>query len=607
MPAFENALIREKSPYLLQHAHNPVNWLPWGKEALEKAVREDKPVFLSIGYATCHWCHVMEKESFEDENVASLINDTFVPIKVDREERPDLDGVYMAACQLMNKSGGWPLNVFLTPEGKPFFAGTYMPKHSRGQMPGLMEMIPRVKFLWKTQRDSITASAESILSGLQNGAVMTVGELPSQGTIEKVLNHFDSNYDRSWGGFYEAPKFPMPGILLFLLGLLERGQEGHILEMTVNTLEKMSLGGMMDHLGGGFHRYSTDRKWILPHFEKMLYDQAQLLLLYTKGWEVAQREDFLDVAKGIIEYVRRDMTSPEGPFFTAEDADSEGEEGKFYLWSLEEIRDLLPHDWQLFSAVFNLREDGNFMEEASGKRTGTNILYPGKPLSLIAEELNVPCDRLKTMIEEWRKILLAQRDGRVRPLRDDKILTDWNGLMIASLAYAGRVLDEAEPVAMASGAADFILEKMIDHEGRLYHRYREGERAIEAFLDDHSFLSWGLFELYRSTGKEHYLRKTETLISGMIDRFWDRDNWGFFFTPEGQEDLLFRRKEAYDGAILSGNAVAAHVLAQMGHITGKEVHRDRAGQVLRAFSSIITGIPASHTSMLKVMMDLQGD
>lgn len=605
MPVFENALINEKSPYLLQHAHNPVDWFPWGKEALAKASKEDKPIFLSIGYATCHWCHVMEKESFEDENVASLINDTFIPIKVDREERPDLDGVYMAACQLMNNSGGWPLNVFLTPEGKPFFAGTYLPKHSREQMPGLMEIVPRVKFLWKTQRDSIMASAESILSSLRSGSVLTAGDFPPPEIIKKVRKHFDSSYDRAWGGFYEAPKFPMPGILLFLFGLLKREEEGPILEMITNTLEKMSLGGMMDHLGGGFHRYSTDRKWVLPHFEKMLYDQAQLLLLYAKGWEVTKREDFLNVARGIIEYVRRDMTSPEGPFFTAEDADSEGEEGKFYFWSLEEIKNILPQDWPVFSVVFNVREDGNFREEASGQKTGTNILYPGKPLSVLAEELNIPEDLLNAKIGECRETLLLEREGRVRPLRDDKILTDWNGLMIAALAYAGRVMDEPEPVSMASRAADLILEKMIDHEDRLYHRYREGERAIGAFLDDHAFLSWGLMELYRSTGKEYYLDKAGTLISGMMDRFWDQDNWGFFFTAKDQEDVLFRRKEAYDGAILSGNAVAAHVLAEMGRITGNEGHRDLAGKVLRAFSSTLTSIPASHTSMLKVMMDLQ--
>ena len=603
MSKFTNSLIHEKSPYLLQHAHNPVNWLPWGEKALSKAREEDKPLFVSIGYATCHWCHVMERESFEDEEVAALLNDTFVPVKVDREERPDLDGVYMAACQLMNKSGGWPLNVFLTPEGKPFFAGTYLPKKTRGQTPGLMEMIPRVKFLWKTQRESIIESAESIVNDLKEGSIMEKGELPSSDLVNRTLRHFASNHDEKWGGFYKAPKFPMPGILLFLLHLHEKNMDPQALEMAVNSIEKMSHGGIMDHLGGGFHRYSTDRAWVLPHFEKMLYDQALLLMVYSKAWKLTGKTLFREIAEHMVEYVREEMTSPEGAFFTAEDADSEGEEGKFYLWTLDEIRNLLPADGSLFAGVYNLEKEGNFLEEATGKKTGTNILYPGKSLSDHASDRAISEEELVSRLRKCRETLLSERRKRIHPLKDDKVLTDWNGLMIASLAYAGRVMGSREALNMASGAVHFFLERMLDPVGTLYHRYRDGERAIEGFLDDHVFLAWGLVELYRGTGNKEYLESAQTITGKLIEKFWDEDNWGFFFTPSGQEDILFRRKEAYDGAILSGNAVAAQVFLQLNEFTGNDLYREKAGMILKGFSEFISRLPYSHTSMLRVLLD----
>lgn len=594
-----NRLAREKSPYLLQHANNPVDWYPWDERAFDRAEREDKPIFLSIGYSTCHWCHVMERESFEDPEVARLLNEVFVCIKVDREERPDLDHIYMTVCQMLTGSGGWPLTILMTAEKKPFFAGTYIPKTSRLGRTGLMELVPRIRQIWQTRRSEIQESAEKILSALKSTEADSSGPVPGEEVLKKAFAELGGRYDREFGGFSGAPKFPTPHNLLFLLRYWKRFEDRSALAMVEKTLQIMRLGGVYDHVGYGFHRYATDREWLVPHFEKMLYDQALLALAFLDTYLVTGNGTYADTAQEIFAYVLRDMTSPEGGFYSAEDADSEGEEGKFYVWRLEEIRELLPkEEADIIIAVFNVRSEGNYHEEATMKRTGANILHLRSPLAELAPRFLMGEKELADVIRSARKRLLDARDRRVRPQRDDKILTDWNGLMIAALSRGAQVLGDAAYARAAEKAADFILRRLVSSGGRLLHRYRAGSADITAHLDDYAFAVWGLIELYQTVMEVRFLEEALRLNQQMLEHYWDDRQGGLFFTPDDGERLIVRKKEIYDGAVPSGNSIALLNLLRLSRMTGRGDLEDKAEGIFRAFSGHIAQMPSAYTQFL---------
>ena len=454
-----NRLIHEKSPYLLQHAYNPVDWHAWNEEAFQKARAENKPIFLSVGYSTCHWCHVMEKESFEDSEVAALMNEAFVSIKVDREERPDIDHVYMTVCQMMTGSGGWPLTIVMTPYKKPFFAATYIPKASRFGRPGMMELIPRISEVWRNRNKEVLESAENMTTALQSMEKENPGDPLEAGVLDKAYQELAQRFDKTYGGFSGAPKFPTPHNFLFLLRYWMRSGRLNALNMVEKTLHEIRWGGIFDQIGFGFHRYSTDKEWLVPHFEKMLYDQAMLALAYLETYQATGNTLYADTAKEIFAYVLRDLRSPEGGFYSAEDADSEGVEGKFYVWTEQELRKILPPgDADLLVRVFHIQKEGNFREEASGKSLGANIFYTGRSLEDMASELNVSAQDLKKRIECARSRLFEAREKRIHPHKDDKILTDWNGLMIAALARGTQVLGEKTYADAAGSAVEFILK-----------------------------------------------------------------------------------------------------------------------------------------------------
>jgi uncharacterized protein YyaL (SSP411 family) len=594
-----NKLAAEKNPYLLQHANNPVDWYPWGEEAFEKARRENKPIFLSIGYSTCHWCHVMEHESFEDPEAAKLMNEAFVSIKVDREERPDIDGVYMHICQMMTGSGGWPLTIFMTPDKKPFFAGTYFPKESRFGRAGLMELIPKVQEAWKNRHEEILNSADSIAEELQRSPDPSQAVSLDESILRTAYTQLSRSFDPQQGGFGRAPKFPTPHHFLFLLRYWHRTEDPEALSMVEKTLQAMRRGGMYDQIGFGFHRYSTDASWFLPHFEKMLYDQALLANAYIETYQATRNPFYKNTAREILTYVLRDMTSPEGGFYSAEDADSEGEEGKFYVWTAQEISALLSSNETDFSGkIFNLEANGNFRDEASGGRTGANILYLKKPIDQTAQELGVPGPEFEKRMESVRQKLFQAREKRIHPHKDDKILTDWNGLMIAALARAAQVLGEPEYARAAIKAVDFIFQKMSASPNQLYHRYREGEAAVSGFLDDYAFLIWGLLELYETTFETRFLEKALALNEILLQNFWDEEERGFFFTAKDAENVLVRRKDAYDGAVPSGNSIALWNLLRLARITGNAFFEEKAEKTGQAFSKSITQLPSAFTQMM---------
>jgi hypothetical protein len=597
-----NRLVFEKSPYLLQHAANPVDWHPWSEQAFQKAKEADKPVFLSIGYSTCHWCHVMEHESFEDPQVAALLNETFIPIKVDREERPDIDQIYMSVCQALTGTGGWPLTIILTPEKEPFFAGTYFPKESRFQRTGLMELIPNLADLWKNKRGELLDSADKIVNYLKQNNSPAAGEL-NKPILDKAYQQLSDRFDGVQGGFGSAPKFPSAHNLTFLLRYWHRTGENHALEMVETTLKKMRLGGIFDQVGFGFHRYSTDPYWLVPHFEKMLYDQAMLVMAYVEAFQATSKEEYAQTAREILNYVLRDMTSPEGGFYSAEDADSEGEEGLFYLWTPEEFRESLGDEGsKLFINLFNLEEGGNFFDEATKSKTGRNILYLRKPLVELKMEINLPDDDIGDFWEKTRQKLYGIREKRIHPLKDDKILTDWNGLMIAAFAKAAAALGEPQYALAAKNAADFIWDKLRDKDGKLLKRYRDGEAGLPAHLDDYAFLVWGLLELYEAIFDPEYLQRAIDLNALMLKEFWDAKNGGLFFTAEGQTDLIIRSKEIYDGAIPSGNSVAVFNLLRIGRMTANPDLEDKARLIGSAFSNQVSLVPMGHTQLLSAML-----
>ena len=596
-----NRLITQKSPYLLQHAHNPVDWFPWGEEAFAKARSEDRPIFLSIGYSTCHWCHVMEHESFEDDVIAGLMNKFFVSIKVDREERPDIDGIYMNVCQMLTGSGGWPLTIIMTPDKKPFFAGTYFPKEGRFGRIGMSVLLPRINELWQTKREDIYKSSDEITNVLRANYEEEQFELGEK-IFDDAYSRFLNTYDAEHGGFGNAPKFPTPHNLMFLLRYSNRRHESRALEMAAATLKKMRLGGIYDQIGYGFHRYSTDDRWLVPHFEKMLYDQAMLCLAYTEAYQAAGEDIFKTTAEEILTYVGRDMTSHEGGFYSAEDADSEGEEGKFYLWKEDEVKNILGNEYGLIQKIFNMHLEGNWTDQAKGQKNGTNILHLNSDVKILAGELNINESSLFNKIKSAREKLFEMRQSRIHPHKDDKILTDWNSLMISAFAKAYRVFGKAEYLTAAENAAGFILDKLSSDGGGLLHRYRDGEAGIPGLLDDYSFFISALIDLYESNFEISYLEKAISFNDYLMLHFRDEKNGGFYFSGDDNNDLLFRQKEFYDGAVPSGNSVALMNLLKLGRITGNTKLEEEAFRVAQAFSKSLTGTPFVFTNTLSALI-----
>ena len=592
-----NRLFHEKSPYLLQHADNPVDWYPWGDEAFDRAQREDKPIFLSIGYSTCHWCHVMAHESFEDRDVASLMNEAFVCVKVDREERPDIDRIYMSVCQMMTGSGGWPLTIIMTPNRRPFFAATYIPKESRWGRQGLIELIPRLKTIWETRRDEVENAAAQTVAHLMQPRTQK-GNLRPEEILTRTFEELQGQFDDVYGGFGNAPKFPMPHQVVFLLRHWQRTGAPDALRMADKTLSAMRQGGIFDQLGHGFHRYSTDPQWLVPHFEKMLYDQALLTMAFTEAFQATGDEAHARTVREVLGYCLRDLRSPEGGFYTAEDADSEGEEGRYYLWQMEEIRRLLdPEEFRLATAAFSIAEEGNFVDPVEPERRGDNILHlSGSPVK-IAEGLGLTEDAFLQRLETVRLRLLAAREKRVRPQRDDKILTDWNGLMIAALARAARVLGEPRYLEAAREAIGFILAQMRMADGRLLHRFCKGEAAVAANLDDYAFLIWGLIEAYGAGFNAEDLRAAIALQQ-IVDRHFRDPDGGFFSTPDDGEALLFRPKEGHDGAVPSGNAVTLMNMIRLGRLTGDPRGEEEAAALSRTFAGSLQQIPSAHAQWM---------
>jgi uncharacterized protein len=594
-----NRLIHERSPYLIQHAYNPVDWYPWGQEAFDKAKAEDKPIFVSIGYSSCHWCHIMEKECFEDVEVATLMNMAFVCVKVDREERPDVDATYMAVCQAMGRSCGWPLNVLLTPNKKPFFAASYIPKNNRFGAVGMLELIPQIMEIWRIRRADLELTGDNVLSRIESSEQRISGKELGKEVLDDAYEKLVMDFDDENGGFSDAPKFPRPHSLLFLLRYYRRTGEKNALAMVEKTLRQMRFGGMFDQIGFGFHRYSTDSQWLVPHFEKMLYDQALLSLAYIEAFQVTGALKYKVTAKETIEYVLRDLTSPQGGFYSSEDADSEGEEGKFYLWTKQEIRETVhSEDVDLATQLFGVEAQGNYYDPASRGRNGLNILHLHRPLEEIALESVLTIDELIVRLGRIRNALFEARKQRIAPAKDDKILTDWNGLMIAAVAKASQAFNDQQYLSSAEKAADFILKDLTDEDGKLYHCFAKGEKTVDAFLDDYAFFTFGLIELYEASFEEKYLQAATSLTKSMISRFWDQTNGGFYLTQENPKESMIRIKQIYDGAIPSGNSVALLSLLRLAQLTNDAYYEELASKIMRLFSEEIEASPTAFTYTL---------
>jgi uncharacterized protein YyaL (SSP411 family) len=590
---YTNRLVDEKSPYLLQHAHNPVDWYPWGDEAFEKANRENKPIFLSIGYSTCHWCHVMERESFEDEEVARVLNEGFVAIKVDREERPDLDAVYMAVAQSLTGGGGWPLNVFLTPDKKPFYAGTYFPKRTRQGKPGLLETLRTFREKWLSERQIFDQAGSKLDARLQAYFQRSQPGDPGPELLARGYKQLAKSFDTKYGGFGEAPKFPSPHQLLLLLRHWKRTGSANALQVVETTLQAMYCGGIYDHVGFGFSRYATDQRWLVPHFEKMLYDNALLAITYLETCQLTHNPFYGWVAREIFSYVLRDMTSPEGAFYSAEDADSEGEEGRFYLWTPDQVKQVLGDEQgEFFNEFYDISADGNF----EGRNIPNLVNRRSELFSLGSDHSIYPTHHAPLL--DGRLKLFAARETRVHPHKDDKVLTAWNGLMIAALARGSRVLGDQGYGQAAVRAAQFLLGQMRDAEGRLLARYRDGQAAYPAYLDDYAFLVWGLIELYEATFDPAWLEQALSWNRQMMDLFRDEQGGGLFFTGQGAEQLLARPKEIYDGAMPSGNSVAALNLLRLARLTGASDLEEQAAAQLGAFAGTVSEYPAGYTLYL---------
>jgi len=581
---YTNRLAHETSPYLLQHAHNPVDWYPWGDEAFEKAKTEDKPVLVSIGYSACHWCHVMEHESFEDEATARIMNENFINIKVDMEERPDVDQIYMTFVQLTTGRGGWPMNVFLTPDKLPFFGGTYFPPVSRFNMPGFSQILLSVAEAYRDKRDELLRSANDILGEMRRVGISEFH--PGGLSLEQLDNAFESmsrSFDATNGGFGGAPKFPPSMTLEFLLRYHHRTGKERALEMAERTCRKMANGGIYDQLGGGFHRYSVDAVWLVPHFEKMLYDNAQLIRLYLHLYQINHDEFYKRIAVETLEYVRREMLDASGGFYSTQDADSEGVEGKFFVWTPEEtVATLGPEDAQIFNFYYDVSEEGNFEEK--------NILNVRYAPAEAAKALKIDEEKLNEVLERGREKLFAEREKRIKPFRDEKVLTAWNGLMMAAFAEASAVLDEPEYLAIAKKNAEFILTEL-QSDGRLLRTWKNGKAKLNAYLEDHANVADALIELYQVSGEIRYLYQAKRLVDVMIDEFWDEENGGFYFTASGHEQLIVRNKDYYDNATPSGNSVAADVLLKLSKFFADQKYDRFAVTVLRLVATQISRYP----------------
>lgn len=583
-----NRLIHEKSPYLLQHAYNPVDWYPWGDEAFAKAKAEDKPIFLSIGYSSCHWCHVMEMESFEDRDVADILNENFVSIKLDREERPDIDHFYMETCVAMTGHGGWPLSCFLTPDKKPFFCGTYFKKYDWGQIPGLISILNTISSLWKKDREQLILASEEIISYI-NKKRTSQANYSYDRFPELAFQHLQNRFDEVYGGFSPAPKFPSPHNLLFLMryGLLYKNEKAF--QMVDFTLECMARGGIFDHIGGGFSRYSTDRKWLVPHFEKMLYDNAMLLCAYSEAGTLIDKRHF-ETARRIADYCIREMRHKEGGFFTAEDADSEGIEGKFYVFEPKEVKKVLGEaDGSKFNGLFDITESGNF----EGKSIPNLI---GKTLSSDEKLFALKC---------FEK-LYKYRDNRIHPFKDDKILASSNGLMFAALSIAGRTLMSEKYIEAAQKAATFILKELIIHD-RLYSSFRDGASKHPAVSDDYAYLSWGLLELYQATLKPSWLAACKKIVDNMLLLFWDEIDKNLYLSGNDVADIPMRGKNLIDGALPSGNSVAAQVLLRLSQLTLDISYAEKAKGIVASVAGEALNYPMGYTGMLSAqLLDMHG-
>lgn len=582
-----NRLINEKSPYLLQHAYNPVDWYPWSEDAFNKAKSEDKPVFLSIGYSTCHWCHVMAHESFEDRDAAELLNQYFVCIKVDREERPDVDHIYMSVCQALTGSGGWPLTVLMTPEQKPFWAGTYLPKRTEYGRMGLIDLLSAIRKQWSTDRNRLTEASEQITSFLKSHAESAAAlSDPNKELIMKGVEAFKNSYDEKWGGFGNAPKFPVPHNLLFLLRYSVLEDDISVRNRAEHTLLQMFRGGIFDHISGGFSRYSTDEKWLVPHFEKMLYDNALLAYTYLEAFQITRRPLYQRIVERTLEYVLNELTDDQGGFYCGQDADSDGAEGEYYLFAADEIRSVLgKDDGEIFIKWFGVTEKGNF--------EGRNIL------NLIN---NPQYEEKNSHIENLCKKLYDYRLTRTRLHKDDKVLTSWNALMMSAMAKAGRLLDKPIYLKAAQRAQTFIERNLMDSEGELMIRWRKGEAAHTGQLDDYAFYVFALLEMYAATFQVCYLQKAESIAEKMLDLFWDRKNGGFYFYSYKGEQLISRPKEIYDGALPSGNSVAAVVLEQLYKLTGSTKWQKASQQQMQFISGSIQTYPAGYTMSLIALL-----
>jgi len=592
-----NRLAREKSPYLQQHAYNPVDWYPWGEEAFEKAQREDKPIFLSIGYSTCHWCHVMERESFESEVVAHFLNDHFVSIKVDREERPDIDAIYMAAVQAISGSGGWPMTVFLSPDLKPFFGGTYFPPQPAYGRPSFLQLLNRIQELWIKERGSLTQSSETLMTAIKGDSEQNL-QVAERGTlIHGAYYYFERAFDEEFGGFGNAPKFPRPVQLDFLFNYTYTYHVTHAQEMALTTLKHIAWGGIHDHLAGGFHRYSVDREWRVSHFEKMLYDQAQLLHSFLDAYQLTKDILYSDAANGIVHYVLTEMKDKQGAFYSAEDADSEGEEGTFYVWTTNDLHKLLSdEEYKVIAEHFNITESGNFEH-------GKNVLHSSGDIDTTAKKLGFSHHVVSTTLESAKQKLLDARSKRVRPHLDDKILVSWNGLMLGAIARAGDVLNKPEYISSAIRAGQFLWDNLYS-EGILYHRWRDGEARFPGYLETYAFLIKGFLELYEATFDCVWLERAVELQQLQDKLLWD-EREGAYFTSEDRKDVIIRTKSEYDGAEPSGNSIAAINLIKLYHLTEVKEYLNKANQTIEFFLPKIAKYPYAMPELMVALMRIE--
>jgi len=586
-----NRLIHETSPYLLQHAHNPVDWYPWGDQAFQKAQSENKPVLLSIGYSACHWCHVMEHESFENEKIAALMNDLFVSIKVDREERPDLDEIYMNAVQMLTGRGGWPMTIFLTPEGKPFYGGTYFPPEDRQGMPGFPRVLTGVAQAYREKPQDVEKSVEQILSALKRMSESHDSKAAfSPDAIAESAEQISRAYDSDHGGLGHAPKFPHAGVYELFLRHYHQSKNLRFLEMVTHTLTKMAQGGIYDHLGGGFHRYSVDERWLVPHFEKMLYDNAQLLRIYAQLYCITGNELFKNVTEETADYLLREMLHSEGGFYSTQDADSEGEEGKFFIWSPQEINAILGEEaGEIFARIYDVSDFGNF--------EGKNILHPILSLEQASKLFRKDVREIAALVADSKEKLFHEREKRIKPFRDEKIITSWNGLVLSGLAEAINISPKRAYVESANRTVQFIFSKMF-RDGHLLHTYKDGKAKLLGYLDDYAFLAVGLLDLYETTFDRTHFECAIELADAMLSEFWDEKDGAFFYTGKSHEQLISRAKPVFDASIPSGNSIATHLLLRLYHLTGREDYLKRAEAVLRTYYDVMMSQPFGFAHML---------